>query len=849
MSFVACYHLICCLREIEIKRFFVSCFIAVVNGVMAKEHTLDGARLEVKHHNPVLGEPASLPDVIELDKQIQVEGQVMQFVFDRHNTDFARLQDKHGVKVRWEDGSNNITVYNLGTETSEDEFKDACKEIEFFVAAFQTYTMHVTPEAWQAVVEHLKQNKSSLNDSMNVEYLDEQCKILLAGKRKDVDELKDELSDLEIEVRKQLALEASKITITVEEVPRQRLEFLRDYDFHKKLEGKYENTNVDIFVDKCEVHIRGPSLVAEKVRADIWQAISRVKILTLGMSQNAIEVLKGRACQSFMKERFQANKLQALVTFDVEEGETSTNTAAVMGMSSELAQKASRLVKAMIAEESLVLEDDQVQVEKSEKWRRFRDELSENSIVSIMFDRSSKKLQLAGKREDVSIALKSVRRFLNENTIISKVLELPIGCRRFLAKHREQKLRQIQEELNKSSTVFKGIAECDEDGFIVTGPRDGVERGMKMIQDLASTVEQKKIPVNKPGMRKNLNRIKGKKMLALLESENKCVIEYFDSEKDISSSSVNREERRNAKKLNVDYECSFLTQGGKSIKVFKDNICDRNVDVIVNSADKNLENISTGVAKAILDAGGEAIQEECDSLIVEQGSILEGHVVTTTAGKLPFKKVIHAVGPFWRKEAARQKSMGKTPNEEMFLRYAVSNALDAAKHFRSIALPAISTGAYEFPRDLCANIMVDATLAFFAENPGCQLSEIQFTSNDDAVVKAFVTEMTTRFGEDPNFEHSSKGKVASEVSGKVKRKRRKEKKAAPSTPLAVSDISPQKTQSNEMMSAEGLKVVVVPGDMTREEVSHCTLLYLNSIRSVKFTAPLCKEFLRVYGQS
>ena len=71
------------------KRFYVSCFIAVVNGVMAKEHTLDGARLEVKPHNPVLGKPASSPDVLELDKQVQVEGQVMRFVFDRHNTDFA----------------------------------------------------------------------------------------------------------------------------------------------------------------------------------------------------------------------------------------------------------------------------------------------------------------------------------------------------------------------------------------------------------------------------------------------------------------------------------------------------------------------------------------------------------------------------------------------------------------------------------------------------------------------------------------------------------------------------------------------------------------------------------------
>ena len=800
---------------------------------MTKEHTLDGARLEVKRHHPVLGKPASLPDAaIELQKQIPVELKVMQFIFERHKTDFAQLQDKRGVKVRWEDGSNNITVYNLRTETSEDEFEDVCTEIVSFVAAFHTSVIHVTEEAWQTVMEHLKENKSSLKDSINVEYLDEQCKILLAGKRKDVEALNCVLTDLKIKVEKQLALEASKVTITVKDVPRQRLAFLSDFDFHKKLEEDYDNTKVDIFVDKCEVHIRGPSVVVEKARADMWQVISSVKIIALEMSQNAIEALKGKACQSFMKERFKANNLQALVTFDVEEDEISPDTAAIMGMSSEIAQKASCLVKTMIVEESLDLEDGQVQLEKSEKWRLFRDELIENNILSIMFDRNSKKLQLAGKKGEVSVALESVTRFLNETTIISQVLELPVGCRRFLAKYREQNVRQIQEELNKNSTIFKGIAECDEDGVIVTGTSDGVEKGMKMIRDLASTVEKKKIPLNKPGMRKNLHRSKGKKLLALLESESKCVIEYFDVEKDISLSSVNEEEKKDAKILKKDYECSFLTPEGKTIKVFKDNICDRHVDVIVNSANKNLKHDSTGVGKAILDAGGEAIQEECDRLLKDRSPILEGHVVATTAGKLPFKKVIHAVGPSWTQEAALQKSMGKTPNEERFLRYAVTNALNSAIHFRSIAFPAISTGAHEFPPDLCANITVDATLAFFEKNLGCRLSEIQFTSTDDAVVKAFVTEMTARFGQDPNFQHSSKGKVASEVRGKVKRKSRKEKKENRPRPLEVSDNTPKKTQSNEMMSAEGLKVVVVPGDMTREEVSHCTLLNLNSIYKI-----------------
>ena len=262
--------------------------------------------------------------------------------------------------------------------------------------------------------------------------------------------------------------------------------------------------------------------------------------------------------------------------------------------------------------------------------------------------------------------------------------------------------------------------------------------------------------------------------------------------------------------------------------MFKDNICDRNVDVIVNAASAKLQH-SSGVSKAIVGTGGESIQDECDKLIIEHGSILEGQVVVTSAGKMPFKKIVHAVGPLWRKEATREKSMGKTPREEKLLRYAVSNALHAARTFTSIALPAISTGASEFPRDLCANIMVDATLEFCEENPSCSLSEIQFTSIDDAVVNAFVTEMTARFGQDPNFQDASKRNVASRATGKGKGKGRK-KTAPTSSPVSGTPDGP-----NDITTPEGLKVVLVAGDMTREQASY-TLFRTKEITNQTGTA-------------
>ncbi|KAJ7385191.1 Poly (ADP-ribose) polymerase [Desmophyllum pertusum] len=145
-------------------------------------------------------------------------------------------------------------------------------------------------------------------------------------------------------------------------------------------------------------------------------------------------------------------------------------------------------------------------------------------------------------------------------------------------------------------------------------------------------------------------------MLGLLENENKCVIEHFIPQNDGSKKLV--EEEKDADNRKKDSLCSFLTPEGKKIMVFKDNICDRNVEVIVNAANSKLHH-EGGVSKAIAEAAGDVMKDECDRYIIDRGPILEGQVVVTSAGKLPFKKVIHAVGPYWGKKAAQEKLMGK----------------------------------------------------------------------------------------------------------------------------------------------------------------------------------------------
>ncbi len=128
------------------------------------------------------------------------------------------------------------------------------------------------------------------------------------------------------------------------------------------------------------------------------------------------------------------------------------------------------------------------------------------------------------------------------------------------------------------------------------------------------------------------------------------------------------------------------------------------VDAIVNAANEHL-NGGTGVDGAIHAAAGSQLLEECETL----GGCPTGEARITNGYNLEAKHVIHTVGPIWE---------GGHENEPQLLENCYKNSLRLASEngIRTIAFPAISTGAYEFPPDQAAKIAVKTTKAFLQGN-------------------------------------------------------------------------------------------------------------------------------------
>ncbi len=177
--------------------------------------------------------------------------------------------------------------------------------------------------------------------------------------------------------------------------------------------------------------------------------------------------------------------------------------------------------------------------------------------------------------------------------------------------------------------------------------------------------------------------------------------------------------------LRIDYKIPE----GQVLEVRQGDLTQEEVDAIVNAANSHLAH-GGGVAGAIVRRGGYAIQEESERWVAEHGPVPIGQVAVTGAGHLPCKWVIHAVGPVWQ---------GGGAHEEELLAAAVRNSLLKAQEMklRSIALPAISSGIFGFPKPRCAEIMIATAKDFFKENPQSTLRRICFTIIDEPTVAIF----------------------------------------------------------------------------------------------------------------
>lgn len=140
------------------------------------------------------------------------------------------------------------------------------------------------------------------------------------------------------------------------------------------------------------------------------------------------------------------------------------------------------------------------------------------------------------------------------------------------------------------------------------------------------------------------------------------------------------------------------------LEIIKGDITRLEVDAIVNAANSALAG-GGGVDGAIHDAAGDELLEECLKL----RGCPTGQAKITKGYRLSAKFVIHAVGPVWYGGHKNEAELLASCYRES-LRLAVENGV------KTIAFPAISTGAYRYPLQEATEIALKETVQFLEQD-------------------------------------------------------------------------------------------------------------------------------------
>lgn len=147
------------------------------------------------------------------------------------------------------------------------------------------------------------------------------------------------------------------------------------------------------------------------------------------------------------------------------------------------------------------------------------------------------------------------------------------------------------------------------------------------------------------------------------------------------------------------------------------DLLDEPVDAICNAANGHLAH-GGGVAAAIAEAAGPRLEREGDEIVRTHGPVPTGGAVVTSAGRLPFKGVIHVVGP----------RLGDGGEEGKLVQALKAGFTAAAERgWVSVSFPAVSSGIFAVPVPVCARAYVRAAREFFAEHPDSSVRTLRLT--------------------------------------------------------------------------------------------------------------------------
>ncbi|CAM9626801.1 unnamed protein product [Lampetra planeri] len=542
-----------------------------------------------------------------------------------------------------------------------------------FMEGYAHETITCTEKEWKEVERKIEQK-------MDVEVL-YMNGIQLTGKSDEVKQVKQEIEDIMSEVNRGI------LSMNIEP---HYFYLLQD-----KLCMSFPGVQFNMDSKASTLYLKGNARKVADAKIYIESSIENSDKKKCSFGSYLNDFIRKTDINALVQMHFTANNIKALCGFD----ENEIYIYSIEGYSEQAHDILNRILKDLL----FMVTKKHVTVMKNEQWNVFFKKLehtfSSGNIKCIFTlskhnDGTCRAIYIAGIAEAVEKADKELTSYFKDNTaeeIIPLQNEALCSC---IIEY----MKITEHPAFKSVSVERHDSLMD---IVITGHSEEVEKHKQSINNVVSKVNKEL-----GGIERGVPDAKSISMF--LEKHRGRKSRFYTQNQEEFASVAGASERPTQQRPPV------RLPGNRFLFVHEDDILNMNVDVIVNAANEDLQHLG-GLARVLSYAGGTVIQQESDSYVKKHGKVPTGELAITGSGRLPCKKVFHAVGPAWG-DYRSNTSLGV-----FLLGKVVMNALKKAdeKGFKSIAIPAISAGIFSFPLDICSQEICRAIFEYCKRTHDC----------------------------------------------------------------------------------------------------------------------------------
>ncbi|XP_065148690.2 poly(ADP-ribose) polymerase family member 14-related sequence 1 isoform X2 [Paramisgurnus dabryanus] len=573
------------------------------------------------------------------------------------------------------------------------------------ISRFKSFELLVQKDAWSEIEPEIQKAVAAVPVTLVPNIV--QGAMAVVGLKEDVTSIESDLKEIVERITQKIQRETGSVTDNID-MPPSIHQLIVCHGLKQQILNKFPEMEINYHENNKKLTLYGLRNEVLETKNAILQDVVNLIRRPVEVHQSVLDFLHNSDLEKMTKSLFFTKGIDASL-------EPDGDRVLLIGKTESDIKDGQLQLKTELGHLSFDVEDAGVLTRLD--WQDLISNIK-NKESGVTIQTTVKQVLISGFAQDIHGVEKQLRDFVIENSNIEKTLKAHKTVIKFIKRHRTKDW--LEDVKGKVNVQFK------DETIVIDGPRLHVSQYVPLFEKLLTSTHHCVFKVAKPGAKKYFKE-KESMWAPIAKNDMDCLVELVDEDDHLAPVKP---------KIKSVYE--FKTPDGVEITVNKADICLFKVDAIVCGSNEALL-LDGGLAKALSNAD-DKLQDACDQVGTRKKLTISDAIVLDAGGRLLCKHIIFALAPHYRPNYQNAVSLlGKTVRKSL-------NLADQ-ENCQSVAIPAIGSGAFGFPPDLCAETIVKS-IKDFCEIIGGNFvtKQIHLVDNNDTTVQAFQAAVQKIYG-------------------------------------------------------------------------------------------------------